>query len=247
MDKQAPKEKLSLADLAKKNCRKCHGRGYTAIRQSDQKKVICKCALKTYQETRKEIISRSTAVATRNVIAEVKQPWYKKLLQAILRTKPQPPVLDEPEGYREIAITMNHRTDIPPVGVLRIKQEHIPEGADWAIFPAGKILEKAGNTITKIDLVSVGLCERIDKRIKKKSVLIDTDKHTLGVEALARQLHESGRAAVEKGATVAAGNLGDKARRFLEWDEITEEAREGRRMQAAWLLDRYFITDHLGR
>ena len=59
----------------------------------------------------------------------------------------------------------------------------------------------------------------------------------IDAEFLAKELHEAGREAVEKGTTV--NPAGDK---FLEWDEITEEAREGRRIQAKYLLDRYTIS-----
>lgn len=59
---------------------------------------------------------------------------------------------------------------------------------------------------------------------------------SLPVEVLARLLHEAGREAVEMGATVAADHLGESAREFLEWDEISENAREGRRIQARVLL-----------
>ena len=60
-------------------------------------------------------------------------------------------------------------------------------------------------------------------------------------EELARELHEAGRAAVEAGATVAAEKFGEKTRRFMDWDEITENAREGRRIQARYLLERFVI------
>lgn len=56
------------------------------------------------------------------------------------------------------------------------------------------------------------------------------------VESLARELHEAGREAVERGLVV--NNLGKP---FLGWDEITEEAREGRRVQARYLLARFAI------
>jgi hypothetical protein len=61
------------------------------------------------------------------------------------------------------------------------------------------------------------------------------------VETLARELHEAGRAAVESGKTVAAEKFGDQSRRFLSWHEITEPAREGRRIQARYLLGRFVI------
>ena len=47
------------------------------------------------------------------------------------------------------------------------------------------------------------------------------------------------------GATVAAEKFGEQTRKFLEWNEITEPAREGRRIQARWLLERYRITKSL--
>lgn len=62
------------------------------------------------------------------------------------------------------------------------------------------------------------------------------------VETIARDLHEAGREAVLKGATVGHSVLGEPARGFREWDEITEEAREGRRIQARWLLERYSLA-----
>jgi hypothetical protein len=61
------------------------------------------------------------------------------------------------------------------------------------------------------------------------------------IEDLAKELHEAGREAVEKGATVAADKFGEKTRTFMGWDEITENAREGRRIQAKYLLERYII------
>lgn len=60
----------------------------------------------------------------------------------------------------------------------------------------------------------------------------------MDVEVLAILLHEAGGEAVEKGATVAAENLGAAARKFLEWSEISETAKEGRRIQARFLIAR---------
>lgn len=53
------------------------------------------------------------------------------------------------------------------------------------------------------------------------------------VDAFAKLLHESGRAAVEAHKVV-----NDLGKPFLEWEEISEDAREGRRMMARFLLDR---------
>ena len=58
----------------------------------------------------------------------------------------------------------------------------------------------------------------------------------LSVEALAIELHEAGRKAVEEGLTV------NPTGKFLEWNEITEQAREGRRVQARYLLENYSIV-----
>lgn len=58
----------------------------------------------------------------------------------------------------------------------------------------------------------------------------------IDVETLAKELHEAGRAAVEAGATV-----NPTGGRFLEWDEISEHAREGRRIQARHLLEKFRI------
>jgi hypothetical protein len=51
-------------------------------------------------------------------------------------------------------------------------------------------------------------------------------------EKLARLIHESGRAAVECGAVLVKPNPPIP---FKEWDELPEEAKQGRRMQAAFL------------
>ena len=57
------------------------------------------------------------------------------------------------------------------------------------------------------------------------------------VEELAKELHEAGREAVKQGATV-----NPTGSRFLEWAEITEQAREGRRIQARHLLSKLDIS-----
>ena len=64
----------------------------------------------------------------------------------------------------------------------------------------------------------------------------EATKTMLDVETLAKELHEAGRKAVEAGATV-----NPTGGRFLEWDEITEHAREGRRIQARHLLGKFRI------
>jgi len=62
------------------------------------------------------------------------------------------------------------------------------------------------------------------------------------IEDLAKELHEAGREAVEKGATVASDKFGEKTRTFISWNDITENAKEGRRIQSRYLLNKYNIT-----
>ncbi len=64
---------------------------------------------------------------------------------------------------------------------------------------------------------------------------IQTD---LEVNELAMVLHEAGREAVEKNLIVRT-DVPTKG--FMEWPDITEAAREGRRVQARYLLARYNI------
>lgn len=57
------------------------------------------------------------------------------------------------------------------------------------------------------------------------------------VERLARDIHEAGREPVRLGLVVVKANIP-----FASFDEISEEAREGRRLMARFLLDRHDIT-----
>ena len=63
------------------------------------------------------------------------------------------------------------------------------------------------------------------------------------IEDLAKELHEAGRAAVEQGNTVAAEKFGEQTRKFIEWEELTEPAKDGRRIQAVYLLQKYHIRE----
>lgn len=60
-------------------------------------------------------------------------------------------------------------------------------------------------------------------------------------EILGRWIHESARKAVEQGNTVAADKHGEKAFRFVEWDDLSESAKEGKRMQADFLFEKLSI------
>ena len=67
------------------------------------------------------------------------------------------------------------------------------------------------------------------------------------IEELAKVLHEAGREAVEKKMTVVASLGLETPTKFLEWGEINEDAKEGRRIQARYLLalcDIQYITKH---
>lgn len=110
----------------------------------------------------------------------------------------------------------------------------------------------SGTTITDSDGVPITNVAALDSHIKANSVsratltfhCVPAKFITLctNIENLAKELHEAGRAAVEAGNTVAAEKFGEQTRKFLEWGEITELARDGRRIQAKYLLARYAIT-----
>ncbi len=57
----------------------------------------------------------------------------------------------------------------------------------------------------------------------------------LDIEFLAKDLHEAGREAVEKKAVVNPNTHNH----FLEWNELKENMKEGRRIQARFLLKKY--------
>jgi len=59
-------------------------------------------------------------------------------------------------------------------------------------------------------------------------------KRSAYIELLARVLHESGREAVER-RLIYRSDL--PIRPFAEWNELTEDAQEGRRLMAKFLLD----------
>lgn len=55
----------------------------------------------------------------------------------------------------------------------------------------------------------------------------------LQIEDLAKLLHESGRGAVARNLTL---NREELARPFVEWPDLPDYAREGRREQARYLI-----------
>lgn len=64
----------------------------------------------------------------------------------------------------------------------------------------------------------------------------------MNVETLAMELHEAGREAVAQGATLNPFTHMD----FVEWDKLPEHAKEGRRIQARYLLSRWDFMWKLG-
>lgn len=62
------------------------------------------------------------------------------------------------------------------------------------------------------------------------------------VEVLAKDLHESGREAVLTNKVVKKDGSPVGQIHFKEWDELTEDAKEGRRIQARYLLKNYSLV-----
>lgn len=61
----------------------------------------------------------------------------------------------------------------------------------------------------------------------------------MDIETLSKALHEAGREAVEKKAVVNPNTHS----KFLEWDELEEHMKEGRRIQARYLLEHFAISN----
>ncbi len=64
-------------------------------------------------------------------------------------------------------------------------------------------------------------------------------KKIVNVEVLAKELHEAGREAVLKNKVVKPDGAPLGEIKFKEWNEITEDAKEGRRIQAKYLLAKF--------
>lgn len=73
----------------------------------------------------------------------------------------------------------------------------------------------------------LGRVDRGERRVYSVGGAVNEDL----IERLAQALHEAGRAAVERGLTVGRG-----PQVFVTWPQISEDAREGRRVQARALL-----------
>jgi hypothetical protein len=67
---------------------------------------------------------------------------------------------------------------------------------------------------------------------------VSGEEKQVSEEFLARELHEAGREAVEKNFVVRSDVV---SKGFVEWDDIEECAREGRRVQARYLLNHFRV------
>ena len=63
-------------------------------------------------------------------------------------------------------------------------------------------------------------------------------------ERLAISIHEAQRECVEQGKTLTRA-LGSPPYPFIEWNDLPEQAKEGRRMQAEYLSAVYHIIPRL--
>ncbi len=66
-------------------------------------------------------------------------------------------------------------------------------------------------------------------------------RKSVWAEILARDIHEAQRKMVAQGKTLTRA-LGSEPYPFIEWDDLPERAKEGRRIQAVYLLSKYTIT-----
>lgn len=64
-------------------------------------------------------------------------------------------------------------------------------------------------------------------------------KKVTDVETLAKVFHEAGREAVLKNKVLKPDGAPVGEIKFKEWDEISEDAKEGRRIQVRYLLSKY--------
>lgn len=103
-----------------------------------------------------------------------------------------------------------------------------PWGDEWLK------LEK-GNPIRALEKAGALIAAEID-RLEQQNA-----RGVMTVEMLAQELHEAGRAAVQAGQTVAHSMKGEQSRAFIEWDDLSPEARQGRIVQAEWFLGRFSI------
>jgi len=77
------------------------------------------------------------------------------------------------------------------------------------------------------------------EKIQEKEAMKEISKAR--IESLAKVLHESGREAVLTNKVVKKDGTPVGQIKFIEWDQLNEDAKEGRRIQAGYLLERFII------
>ena len=100
---------------------------------------------------------------------------------------------------------------------------------------ASQVIDRALKDNVSLRDIFSSWCNELWHLLKKDS----TFEHFV-TERLAEELHEAGRKAFESGTTVAQAQQKDKAFPFVEWDALTEQAKEGKRIQARFILDNLF-------
>lgn len=103
------------------------------------------------------------------------------------------------------------------------------------IQTAFSVIDRALKDNVSLSEIFSSFCHRLWYLLKK-----DSDFEHLVTEMLAAELHEAGRRAFEAGATVSQAQRKDKIFPFIDWDNLTEQAKEGKRIQAKFILDNLF-------
>jgi len=79
------------------------------------------------------------------------------------------------------------------------------------------------------------------EKIQEKEATREKRILPMKIESLAKILHESGREAVLTNKVVKKDGAPLGQIKFIEWDQLSEDARKGRRIQAQYLLERFII------
>ncbi|MGE3549757.1 MAG: hypothetical protein AB7I29_07665 [Geobacter sp.] len=122
-------------------------------------------------------------------------------------------------------------------GMIRIVSDGTSQGT--------KVYDHKGeqiNNVMCIDLCADAKADHVMARLTTCLTNVDCVARWEDTEELAKVLHEAGREAVEAGATVAAEKFGEQTRTFIEWDYLPESVKTGRRIQAEYLLKKFYIT-----
>ncbi|MEG1825209.1 MAG: hypothetical protein RRY12_01685 [Cloacibacillus sp.] len=96
-------------------------------------------------------------------------------------------------------------------------------------------------TLEQLDK-AIGGEYRRDKRMCNEGCMKYFASFSRGhVERFAKELHEAGRQAFLSGATVAQQHHDDKVFPFIEWEDLSESAKDGKRIQARYLINKFNI------